>query len=164
MLRAIDISPFFQGLLTIAQTFCIHLLSCSTIGLFQYFTNEFHAWMGQPSSLATFPPTFQSCFHFCLVELKCSCIYFSTMLSFNGGSITRRNEGYATIQFATTCDYVSFATIFAITYQLHQIWGGFATRLQLMCNYWLLHPPMWMLLQLHSSMNQPPWPISCMCD
>jgi hypothetical protein len=33
--------------------------------------------------------------------------------------------GYATILFATTCDYMSFVT----TYQLHQIWGGFATIL-----------------------------------
>jgi hypothetical protein len=44
-------------------------------------------------------------------------------------------KGYATIQFATACDYVSFATTSAITYQLHQIWGGFATILQLMYNY-----------------------------
>jgi hypothetical protein len=41
---------------------------------------------------------------------------------------------YATILFATTCDYVSFVTIFATIYQLHQIWGGFATILTLMCN------------------------------
>jgi hypothetical protein len=30
--------------------------------------------------------------------------------------------GYATILFAITCDYVSFATTFATTYQLHQTW------------------------------------------
>jgi hypothetical protein len=30
--------------------------------------------------------------------------------------------GYATNLFAATCDYVSFVT----TYQLNQIWGGFA--------------------------------------
>jgi hypothetical protein len=32
-----------------------------------------------------------------------------------------------------------------------------------MCNYYFLHPPMWMLLRLYLSMNNPPWPISCMC-
>jgi hypothetical protein len=57
--------------------------------------------------------------------------------------------GYATIIFATTCDYVSFVAIFATTYQLHQIWGGFATILQLMCNYCFFHPPMCMLLGLY---------------
>jgi hypothetical protein len=50
--------------------------------------------------------------------------------------------GYSTILFATTCDYVSFATTFATTYQLHQIWGGFMTILQLMCNYYFVPPPM----------------------
>ncbi len=50
--------------------------------------------------------------------------------------------GYATILCATTCDYVLFTTTFTTIYQLHQIWGGFATILQLMCNYYLLHPPM----------------------
>jgi hypothetical protein len=35
-------------------------------------------------------------------------------------------QRYVTILFATTCDYVLFATTFATTYQLHQIWGGFA--------------------------------------
>ncbi len=68
--------------------------------------------------------------------------------------------GYATTQFATTCDYVSFTTTFATTYQLDQIWGGFATILmRLMCNYYLLHPPMWMFLKLYSSTSKPPWPI-----
>jgi hypothetical protein len=57
--------------------------------------------------------------------------------------------GYATILFATTCDYVSFVTTFATTYQLHQIWGGFATILQLMCNYYFLHPPMWIFIGLY---------------
>jgi hypothetical protein len=72
--------------------------------------------------------------------------------------------GYATILFVTTCDYLSFVTIFTTTYQLHQIWGGFATILWIMCNYCLLHPPMWMLLGLYSSINNPPWPICCTCN
>jgi len=71
---------------------------------------------------------------------------------------------YATILFAITCNYVSFAITFATTYQLHQIWGGFATILWLMCNYYLLHPFMWMLLGLYSSMNKPPWSISSVCN
>jgi hypothetical protein len=62
--------------------------------------------------------------------------------------------GYTTILFATTCDYVSFVTTFATTIQLHQICGGFAIILRLMCNYYLLHPPMWMLLGLYSSINK----------
>jgi len=37
--------------------------------------------------------------------------------------------GYVTILFATTCDYVSFVTIFATMYQFHRIWEGFATIL-----------------------------------
>jgi len=72
--------------------------------------------------------------------------------------------GYVTILFATICDYVWFVIIFATTYQLHQIWGGFVTILWLMCNYYLIHPPMWMVIRLYSSMNKPPWPISCMCN
>jgi len=89
MLWAKDIYPIFQGLLTITQTLHIHSLSCSTSGTFQYFTNEFHAWMGQPFGLATSPPTFQSRLHLCLVKLRCYCKYFSTMLGFNGGSIIK---------------------------------------------------------------------------
>jgi hypothetical protein len=72
--------------------------------------------------------------------------------------------GYATILFATTCDYVLFTITFATTYQLHQFWGGFVTILQLMCNYYLFHHPIWMFLRLYSFMNKPPWPISCMCS
>jgi hypothetical protein len=34
---------------------------------------------------------------------------------------------YANILFAITCNYVLFVSIFATTYQLHQVWGGFAT-------------------------------------
>jgi hypothetical protein len=37
--------------------------------------------------------------------------------------------GYSTILFVITCDYVLFVTTFATSYQLHQIWGGFATTL-----------------------------------
>jgi hypothetical protein len=40
--------------------------------------------------------------------------------------------GYATILFATTCDYVSFAITFAITYQLHQFCDYIATNVQLL--------------------------------
>jgi hypothetical protein len=46
-----------------------------------------------------------------------------------GPSSLEEMWGYATILFTTICDYVSFATTFATTYQLHQIWGGFATIL-----------------------------------
>ncbi len=44
------------------------------------------------------------------------------------------------------------------------IWGGFATILLLLCNYYLFHLLMWMLLGLYLSMNKPPWPISWMCN
>jgi hypothetical protein len=55
--------------------------------------------------------------------------------------------GYATILFTTTCNYASFVT-----------------RLQLMCNYYILHPLMQMLLGLYLSMNKLQWPISYMCN
>ncbi len=76
--------------------------------------------------------------------------------------------GYVTILFVTTCNYMSFATTFVITFvtthQFHQIWGGFATILQLICNYYLFRPFMWIFLRLYSSTNKPPWPISFMCN
>jgi hypothetical protein len=89
MLQAKDIHPIFQGLFTITRTSHIRSLSCSVNGVFQYFTNEFHAWMGQPSSLVP-SPTFQSCIHLCLVKLRCSYKYFFTMLGFTGGSMIKR--------------------------------------------------------------------------
>jgi len=72
--------------------------------------------------------------------------------------------GYVFILFLTTCDYMLFATTFVTTYQLHQISTWFAIILRLMCNYYLLHPPMWMVLRLGSSMIKPPWPSSCTCN
>jgi hypothetical protein len=65
------------------------------------------------------------------------------------------------------CNYMRLyvvSTTFATINQFHQIWGGFATILWLMYNYYLFYPPMWMLLGLYSSMNKPPWPISYMCN
>jgi hypothetical protein len=71
--------------------------------------------------------------------------------------------GYVTILFATTCNYVSFTITFATIYQLHQIWGRFATILRLMYNC-IFHLFIWMLLGLYSSMNKFPWSISWMCN
>jgi hypothetical protein len=105
MLQVKGICPIFQGLFTITQTSCICSFSCSLNRVFQYFTNEFHAWMGQPSSLAT-SPTFQSCLHLCLVKLRFSYKYFSTMLGFNGGSMIKRlvrSEWIASHYFGVWC-------------------------------------------------------------
>jgi len=46
----------------------------------------------------------------------------------------KQMQGYVTILFATTCDYMLFATT-----NQHQIWGGFASILRLMCKYYLFH-------------------------
>jgi surface polysaccharide O-acyltransferase-like enzyme len=68
--------------------------------------------------------------------------------------------GYATILFVTPCNYVSFVTTFATTYQLYQIWGGFATILWLMCNYYLFIMILCECFKI-IFLNKPPWPISC---
>jgi len=51
--------------------------------------------------------------------------------------------GYATTLFVITCDYVSFATSFATNVQLLSSSSSYAND---------------------SSMNKPPWFISCMCN
>jgi hypothetical protein len=73
-----------------------------------------------------------------------------------------KNWEYATNLSTITCDYVSFVITFANSYQLNQILGRVVSILQLMCMYYLLHPLIWIFLKLYSSLNQPPWPISCM--
>jgi hypothetical protein len=75
-----------------------------------------------------------------------------------------KNWEYAINLSTIMCDYVSFVITFASSYQLNQNLGRVVTMLQLMCIYYLLHPLIWIFLRLHSSLNQPPWPISCMCN
>ncbi len=73
--------------------------------------------------------------------------------------------GYATILFATTCNYVSFLTTFATTYQLfHQNLGRICDYITINVQLLTSSSSYVMFLGLYSSMNKLQWPISCVCN
>ncbi len=76
--------------------------------------------------------------------------------------VTKRNVGICN---HFICDYMCQCLIcdyFCNYLPTSPNWGGFATILWYMCNLYLFHPLMWMLLGLYSFMNKPSWPINCM--
>jgi hypothetical protein len=78
--------------------------------------------------------------------------------------VTRRN---VRICSHPICDYMRPCVIydyFCNYLPTSPNWGRFATILWVMCNSYFFHPSMWMVLGLYSFLNEPPWPISCMCN